>query len=161
MEIYSRHIINRLWFLRFLFIILLFISIDSFSGNFQATGYVSVVVLIFTGLIRVSGLTIYHDSVKIERFYFFGCIPVRWLSDKNQKNAVRLVNKYEEIAITPSETLADLVIPFLPVEGKIQGVMIEYHSARGIKKSVLTSVNDKEYKILLSQFQQDAPETLK
>ena len=125
------------------------------------TGYVSAVVLIFSGLIRVTGLTVYHDSVKIERYYFFGCIPVRCLSDKNQKNGVRLINKYEEIVITPSETLADLVIPFLPLEGKVQGILIEYKLAKGGTRSIQASINDEEYDILVSTFQKDAANSMK
>jgi len=160
MEIYSRHIITRLLLLRFLFLILLFISIDSFFRDLTATGYLSAVILIFSGLIRVTGLTVYHDSVKIERYYFFGCIPVRWVSDKNQKNAVQLINRYEDIQISATETLADLVIPFIPVEGKVQGVLIEYKTTKAGTRSMQTSINDMEYRILTSTFQQEAADTV-
>ena len=54
--------------------------------------------------------------------------------------------------LTPTDTLADLVLPFFPIEVKYQGVVIKYTNAKGNTKSVTISVNNGEYEILARQF---------
>lgn len=156
MEIYTRHITNKLWLFRSFFLILLFICIDSFSKDLSTPGYFSAIILIFAGFIRITGLIVYPDAVKIERYYFFGYIPVRWLSDKNNKKSIRLIRQYEEIPLTPTETLADLVIPFFPVEAKIQGIQIEFNNPKGKTTSIQVPISNKEYDLIRSRFVQDS-----
>lgn len=152
MELYRRHIINRLLFFRVLLVILVLIGADAFYRDFTLIGYGAILLIFFIAWIRVTGLHIYHDHVSIERYYFFGCLRVRWNSDKNDKNSVHLVRRFEDLALTPTDTLADIIIPFFPAEAKFQGVVISYKMKSGIMRRVQVAVKDHEYNILLSRF---------
>lgn len=155
MEIYTRHITAKLRILRLLPVMLLLTSLYSFSNSHAVMGYACFLAVIFAGFIRVTGLTIYYDSVQIERYYLFGFIPVKWLSDKNDKNSVRLFDKFESMSAPSSDTLADIILPFFPAEAKFRGILLKYKTPDGSTRSIYTSLNSKEYNILAPKFTED------
>src|SRR5688572_22937290 len=120
MEVYSRQINPRVWFFRGLLSILLFIVLDSFSKELSTIGYPVVLLIVFLGCIRITGLTIYNDSVKIERYYFFGLFRRTWTTDKYQAQKARLVKKFERL---PMGSDLDFVYLFFP-KYKFQGIVL-------------------------------------
>lgn len=152
MEIYSRNITNRLLFLRILLPVLVIISIDAFDHDLELAGYISALLVIFLGFIRVTTIIIHHDETTIRRYYFFGLIPVNYTSDKNKPGSALLVNRFEEMQFGNSETLADLILPFLPTEAQTTGLMIVYSAKNGRTRREYASISSKEFERLRPYF---------
>lgn len=115
MLLYQRNTRTSLVILRASFFVLAFLSFILIERGQEGFGYLSIIILVATGLIPVTSITVYNNSVIVKRFFFYGFVPLRY----EFKN-VRLMRTFEKNELS---TISDgwiSLLSYLPLLGKFQ-----------------------------------------
>ena len=148
MIIYSRTIAIRLLVFRCAFIIAMLLVVWAFVQAYRNLGYFLVVVLLYTAVFTLTGLTITANAVHITRFYFFGWLPFRRSFGRKALKTARLYQEFETEYFGYTTTLWDLILMFVPTRIKHQGLQFTYRKRNGIRGRFLLSLTEQEYQII-------------
>src|SRR5687767_13952020 len=103
MELYKRDISFKKGALHFLFILLIVFSIISIKNSSELIYLISV-LLIFTSLITVTGISVNNNYISVYRYFFFGIIKRKLIVKE-----VRLFRKFEHESFTEGDGAGCLI----------------------------------------------------
>ncbi len=148
---YRRHIGTKLLLLRGSLVLLGGLCWLSFTKGQINPGYFLAVALFFTGFITITGITITRERISVIRYLAFGLFPVRIdVTKEDHSVMLRLIGEIDRQVMPHSADGIDLLLLFIPITAKFQGIAVKNTAANGFKKQMHISLTDEEFDLVKS-----------
>jgi hypothetical protein len=150
---YRRQIGIKLLLLRGSLVLLGGLSWLSFYEEKSNLGYFLAVALFFMAFIKVTGLRITKERIRVVRYIIYGLVPLRMeLTKGDASTRLDLMDETGANSLTQIGEPVELIFVFFPIKAKFRGMWLVNNPPGRRERQMAVTLNAQEYEMIETRF---------